>query len=817
MPRVKYRDFRRGLWLNGERDSIPEDALRRAHGISRIRDGLLRSARGYEEVNDTGSLGYQAFEGRLYQGADAGLYQDGILIPLIIMDGTRLNYLRMPAQPELTDYLFIAGGGNALKVLPGGANIPQNWGIEPPTDPTPALLTSDYKNIDSFAVAGSWTAGQGGPALADEATIHLGVSSMKVTTGAVVISEFSKGVVVDLNEFDNDADYSTDPSADQDYIELFFRCENPDNLIRLELSFSVGDATFNDKAFTRSIPVEASVLQPEPEQQGVAQAKPTPEDFTAGGVRQWSYGNQFTEDEERDVVNAEGPFSEGADFRDLYDSLGRTSIPRIANVWHKLRLPKASFNRLGFESGSLDWSDVEAVRISIVTDGTSVVCYFDEIGLAGGAGLIGKYQHHITYYNENTGNRSNPNPNPIMAVKEVDRQGLSLTNLPTSLDPQVTHVEIWRTLGNGVLFFKVGQVVNGTASFQDRVVDFRGLFSGDHIDEADLPDVMESLELPLDNTPPADTYEWVSGPHLARAWWCADTEPEARGRLYYSPVGRPESVQGFIEVSQTNEPTQCAVAWNGIMYVWTTRTIYRVEGDTEPFAAFEVFGAEGTNRPYTVVPTPFGVLYQSDDGVRIFNGLTSELVAFDPIAPILSGSIVENVFNFVGITAAYRHEEYWITNGLQVLVLDIRNQTWRVVNQPISTLYCDCDGAQMLGATSTGAAAGETRDLEGATPDEAIEYAIQTRSQRVAVDSQGFVQRMFIEINTNGQDIVPSLIHDGGQLVCPTINNATRETIELPVGVSTRLAAVRLTGTVLAEVQLAGIELDVYVPGSRGE
>ena len=55
----------------------------------------------------------------------------------------------------------------------------------------------------------------------------------------------------------------------------------------------------------------------------------------------------------------------------------------------------------------------------------------------------------------------------------------------------------------------------------------------------------------------------------------------------------------------------------------TQKNIYRITGDAEPFIPRKVYQCPGTIYPSTVVVTPFGVVYQAFDGIRIFDGNTS--------------------------------------------------------------------------------------------------------------------------------------------------------------------------------------------------
>lgn len=94
--------------------------------------------------------------------------------------------------------------------------------------------------------------------------------------------------------------------------------------------------------------------------------------------------------------------------------------------------------------------------------------------------------------------------------------------LPFSLDPQVTHLEIWRTVAGGSQFRLVARVPNGTASFVDNIPD------------ADL--IGEILDVNAGEVPAVKYVTDFGG----RAIYFGDTlSPQ---RVYLSEVGEPWNV-----------------------------------------------------------------------------------------------------------------------------------------------------------------------------------------------------------------------------------------------------------------------------------
>ena len=99
-------------------------------------------------------------------------------------------------------------------------------------------------------------------------------------------------------------------------------------------------------------------------------------------------------------------------------------------------------------------------------------------------GTRGDYLYTFTFRNDTLGIRSNPvfetdGTLKTYTIPNIDRTGISITGLPAgpfgnitgapgmpiSPDTQISHIEIWRNIGNGGLqFFKAGQITVGTTS-----------------------------------------------------------------------------------------------------------------------------------------------------------------------------------------------------------------------------------------------------------------------------------------------------------------------------------------------------------------
>lgn len=781
-----------GLWITGSPEFMPKGKLRRAKGLHRLRTSTLRSRWGSTLLYSLDAHSLFRFNDVRFQGAGTVLYRAGTSV-LTGLDGTRLSFVKMPPTVDtdlsaiaIADHLFVTGGGLLRKVDSAGAVT--NWGIAaPPNGFTAAKVAQLSKSIDAMEAAAGWTGVSA--TLADEATIiQEGTNSMRMTVVASTVGTASKALTPDLSIFG-----AGEASPDEDYIAMWVRVDNPSNLEYLQIQFDISGGAFATDFYTRTIFADTEIP---PATQFITQQ------IGIGSLAQFSRNEQlFIKDADDELIPV-------TDTAQILGSLGQTSISVAQGAWIKLRIPKASFQKMG--SSANTWANAAAVRLTVKTNSRgTVIVYWDDLKMiGGGGGLLGDYKYHVTFRNTVTGSRSNSNPTAV-EVTAVERQGVSLAALPVSSDGQVDQREIWRTVGNGTLFFRIGTIDNNTATtFTDNVADYYGL------DSSSGAAVMENLELQLDNDPPVSTYGRTFGSFASRAWWCADTATGAKGRVYYSPANRAEAVQGFLQVTNDDDPTQVGVIWNDAAYVFTEGKLFQIVGTDEPFIPREVYGVPGTTQPDTVKPTPYGIVYQAKDGVRVFDGATSGLASFEDISVLFQGESASGIAAFEGIVADYGNDEYYISDTVATLVLNLRSGGWREVGIEANALYHEQDSRLII--ISSGGKVMILEDENVLTDDGAtISFDVETRSTLSNVADLGIIQYAFIDIDTSNETISPTLIIDGVSVDLPDLLTPSRQVIEYKIGRSARVASMRLQGNLSDQVEVFEISLDAYVPSKE--
>ena len=752
----------RGLWVNGSKDTAPNGALRRARGLHSVRTNTIRSRFSDSTVSNIGgAIALYRFDDVRYQATASALYRNSGLIASGAQD--RPSFMRMPPTASVVDYLFVANGIVTRKIDAAG-NV-TNWGIAPPPDGFTATKGSQLvKTIDDFQTAAGWTTVN--CSVSDEATIkQFGTNSMQVDVAANTMASVTKALTLDLTDF------SGTLSPIEDFIELWLRVDNPQNVNFVDIQFDVSGAAFNTdfyqyRVFGQTNPLVASQNFEQTKGLGDVPGLGSTDDFGTAV----------------DVIAFGGVQSSFNFFGDLLES-AQPDFLETPGAWTRLRIPKKLFPKGGASSN--DWSDVAALRLIISTNagtaGTTV--YFDRARLVGSVGMQGTYKYAVTFRNSVTGTRSNANATPV-TITNVERQFVTLASLPVSADSQVNQREIWRTYGGGAIYFRAAVINdNTTTTFEDHVADYIGLNSASGVD------TLENVQLPDDNLVPQVTTGDTWGPYAGRAWWCRDSAAGAGGRVYYSPAGRAEAVQGFVDVTNDDDPTQKGITWNGANWVFTESKLFKIEGTNEPFLSREVFGVPGTSQPHTVIATPFGIIYQSYDGIRAFNGTSAPLVAPEPVQVLFRGEASENLTAFEGVVASYINNEYIISDGTQTLAVNLQTGVWRDLGTGYSALYTEQDTGLLIGAKGS-----TTVQVESESSIDDVTFDIETPSQNFGIVPT-LVETIYVDATVTQATSV-YLIQDQQAVSIGNLAAGSRQVNIFQLDEMSRLCGLRISGTV---------------------
>jgi hypothetical protein len=369
---------------------------------------------------------------------------------------------------------------------------------------------------------------------------------------------------------------------------------------------------------------------------------------------------------------------------------------------------------------------------------------------------------------------------------------VELTNIIASSDDQVDTIEIWRTVGGGSSYFLLTSVANGTTSYSDNNAD----------------SILTSTELPVDNIKPYSWFDDCFGPYNASTFLLSRSQEGERGRLYYSAIGRAETMQSFINVCGDDEPLQKGVVWKGYIYLFGEGGIYQVYG-ANPYYSREV-DPVGTTKPHTVIVTPTGIMYEGADGPRLFDGSRSVILKPDTIDLIFRGEAVENLTAFSGVVADFGRGEYFISDESQTLAYHFGRSRWRDVGLGFKSLHYAKD-ADILGA---GTAADGIYDVEdeGTVEDNItdISIALETEHFRIGEDAGGIVKHVHIDADASSETLTIALVHDGTATTLGTLATSSRSRTTFIANKFCREFGIRITGTIDAAVNIYGADADVY-------
>ena len=781
--RIRFRTFDKGLFVSPAADQLPEGALRRARGVAAVRTGSIKSRFGSTQVLTAPATVHTVFRfGDVRFAGVGGLLQRNGVTILTGLTSSPFRFARMPPTTGITDYLFLANGGLARKINTAGAVT--TWGIAAPTTAiTAAKAAADDKQIEALDVTTGWTvnAASGGSIALDSTIKQEGTNALKITvpdSGANAATKIAKtlGATINLNTLDSGA-----TSPPEDYIAFWMRVDNVRRIESVKIMLTDDTTSSNGTSDSNNALVRELVIDDHIRRRQILRPIGIGDLAGVNGQEATFLASNIRNQNKIDIV----------------EQLGETFGSPIDDGWVRFLIPKTSFTTVG----SMSFANVRTIRFIFRNprSGDATV-YLDDIRLIGGTGMQGDYQYRVTFRNSTTGTRSNPSP--ITSISTVFRQAVELSDIPVSTDTQVNQREIWRTVGNGAAFFKAATISdNVTTTFTDSAADFSGL----HSSTSNLLDGSE--ELPLDNTPPADTTTDVVF-NAGRAFTLDSANP---GRVNISPAARTEAITTFVDLTDTDDPLQRLVVWRGAVYALSEAKLFVIEG-TDIFIGREVFpAAPGTVAPDTVVATPFGIVYEAHDGVRVYTGGASELVAYEPVARLFRGENAENLTAFQGITAAFGLDEYLIGDGTQALGLNLSTLRWRDIGLALNAVHYEADTGKFLCGIGNRI---RTFEDEGVFTDagSGIPFEVQIPTVLTDVAQRGLVQFVHLDANFNDQLLtVTHVFDDTTTVTMGTFTNTTRGRIEIPQLQNQNLIAVRISGTIIQPVEVFGVETDVYL------
>jgi len=406
------------------------------------------------------------------------------------------------------------------------------------------------------------------------------------------------------------------------------------------------------------------------------------------------------------------------------------------------------------------------------------------------------YRYLITYKNSVTGHRSNANTTAVSATPTGADLTVNLSAIPdgSAIDLQIDKVEIWRTEADGVLFFYRDQVNAGVTTYSDN---------------ADIG--LSSLELPVDNDKPFAYFDDCLGPFNASMFWITRTQSGQRGRVFYSPIGRCESMEGYIEVTSDSNPLKKLFRSQGQLGVIAESGIFLIGGDN-PYVPREVPDCPGTIEPFSVVETPYGLMYRAVDGIRLFDGNTSILVSPGATERLFRGEAIGDLSAFsTPILAEFVRNEYILSDTNQSIAVN-KEGVFRDIGIAFSAIFYGPETDQIAVTYDS-----KVVDFEkvGIYSDNSDSISIILETPHINTDNEmsAILQFLTIDLNTNSQLITASIIIDGVSITLGTMQTSSRDKITFNIGKEGKIFGIRLTGSISTNlIEIFSIKPDFYGP-----
>lgn len=759
--KILISKFDGGLWLVGGREHVPQGMLRRATGMSHVRtvtalsrfgSQIIYGNEGATSITEYGDT--QATHRLVYGTNNGALFNGGVqVLPAGTFNTNRLSFTKGPPQLTFsaTDYLFISNGGALFKMDTNG-NV-TNWGIAAPNTDLTATLAPipQYAFEELLNDHTNWTAVQGSATLSDDtfSPFYGGALKCAIATNIFNVT-LQKAQALNLNFFATAAwAATTSYTASATYPWTGSRIKDSNGNVQV--------ATTSGTSQSGVHPVWNTV----------------PGQTTHDGTVVWTnYGPAASTTSDTisfwwATSSPSDTFAIGIAFVDgnggvAYYKSGTYTQP--AYTFAQVTVAKGNM----VNGTGIDWANITDVQFTIQVSTNGANIWFSNIEMIGGVGMSGTYQYAVVFANTVTGSVSNPQPigtnNQYVTVTGDNRQAIVLTNIPISTDAQVNARIIYRTEGNNAILL-YDQIINDntTTEIVDTVADFYGANGGNEPAVLGVSGIYPSV-LQTDNSPPSADFGVVAGPFLGCWFW---TNPSDPSKVYYSPVGRPESVENFLVVSTNDDPILTLFIFNQQLYALGSAYCYPIQQVSESPLIFtapgQILGVPGVVDQYSVAVGKNGVAWRAAEGFVLFNGFMTQQMDL-PINNVVQGATVEGYALGTVTQAMYAKGEFWFTDGINdTYCFHEDTGTWRTMGIPFNALAFDGFVDQPVGESNTAILYIEQFGYyqDGAVN---VPFQFQPPAAILGEDVECTVTRMVFDINTNQGTASPLLIIDDSDL-----------------------------------------------------
>jgi hypothetical protein len=231
---------------------------------------------------------------------------------------------------------------------------------------------------------------------------------------------------------------------------------------------------------------------------------------------------------------------------------------------------------------------------------------------------------------------------------------------------------------------------------------------------------------------------------------------------------------------------------------------------TNPYYSRELAGIPGTNAPHTLVITPFGAMWESQDGPRVFSGgAQAQLLAPEQIGPVFRGKSVGLLTAFSGVIATFARWDYILSDGTQTIAYNVEKAVWRDLGVGCNALSYSPSTDQIAATISNTILDFEK---EGTVLDNAAQIIFSLETGHLNFVPPAFVELVRIDADSGTNSIECYTMIDAGQLNSGTLSLTTgRRYSEFEVSRITNRIGVRLFGLLSYASEVYDIQI-LHIP-----
>jgi len=231
----------------------------------------------------------------------------------------------------------------------------------------------------------------------------------------------------------------------------------------------------------------------------------------------------------------------------------------------------------------------------------------------------------------------------LLAASPVG-QVVNLTSIPVSSDSQVTGRKIYRTTLGGTRFYWLATIYDNTSTtYTDNVSD-TALALGAEVEEDH------------DIAPNGKFSAWWDN----RLWIAQDDI------VYYSQDGIPEhfslSARNIpIEKGDPNDKITQLVAFKDSLYVFRKKSIYSIQANAVAYGKYLIENHTGCRAPWSMVEVNNNLVFLSDRGLEVFNGVDCYPVSLSDKIIRSIGKISPAYYDYISAVLVRDRYEIWIS------------------------------------------------------------------------------------------------------------------------------------------------------------